>query len=113
MTTILQMTQEDLRAEIKSCLRESIDEIKSLPIPEPLPDRMDVFEACTLTGFSKSQIYKLTMKGEIPYSKFGKRLVFSRKALLHWMENSTVPSTNAGDVMAERLAKSAKKHLEK
>jgi len=113
MTTILQMNQEDLRTEIKNCLRESIEEIKSIPTPEPLPDRITLIEACTLTNQSKSQIYKLTMLNEIPFQKYGKRLVFSRKALLIWMEARTIPAPEAGDVMTDRLAKSAKKHLQK
>jgi excisionase family DNA binding protein len=113
MTTILQMTQEDLRAEIKNCLRESIEEIKNLPTPEPLPDRITLFEACELTGFSKSQIYKSTMLNEIPFQKFGKRLVFSRKGLTEWMERNTISAPIAGDIMDERLAKSAKRQLKK
>ena len=113
MTTILQMTQEDLRAEIKNCLKESIEEIKRIPTPEPLPDRITLSEACEFTNQSKSQIYKLTMLNEIPFQKYGKRLVFSRKSLLKWMDERTISAPEAGDVMTYRLAKSAKKHLKK
>jgi excisionase family DNA binding protein len=113
MTTILQLSQEDLRTEIKNCLRESIEEIKSIPTPEPLPDRIELLEACEITKQSKSQIYKLTMLNEIPFQKYGKRLVFSRKSLLTWMEKRTISTPSAGDVMENRLAKSAKKHLKK
>ena len=72
MTTILQLNQDELRAEIKSCLLETIEEIKSLPTPEPLPDRMTLKEACQLTGLSKSQLYKLSMLDEIPGPIMGK-----------------------------------------
>ena len=73
MTTILQMNQEDLRTEFKNCLRESIDEIKSIPAPVSLPDRIELLEeACELTNQSKSQIYKLTMLNEIPFQNMGK-----------------------------------------
>src|SRR5450759_1960677 len=113
MTTILQLSQEDLRTEIKNCLRESIEEIKSIPSPAPLPDRITLSEACELTGFSKSQIYKLSMLDEIPRSRYGKMLVFSRKSLLAWRENRTVSAPSASDVMTDRLAKSSKKHLAK
>lgn len=113
MTTILQLSQEDLRTEIKNCLRESIEEIKSIPTPAPLPDRITLSEACELTGFSKSQIYKLSMLDEIPRSRYGKMLVFSRKALLKWIEERTITAPEAGDVMTDRLSKSAKKHLKK
>lgn len=113
MTTILQLSQEDLRTEIKNCLRESIEEIKSIPTPAPLPDRIELNEACLVTDQSKSQVYKLTMLNEIPFQKYGKRLVFSRKSLLAWMEKRTISAPSAGDVMTDRLSKSAKKHLKK
>jgi excisionase family DNA binding protein len=114
MTTIVQLNRDELRTELKSCLHEYIEEIKSIPTPAPLPDRMDLLkEVCELTNFSESQIYKLTMLKEIPFQKYGKRLVFSRKALLKWMEERTITAPSAGDVMTDRLAKSAKKHLKK
>lgn len=113
MTNILQLNQEDLRAEIKNCLRESIEELRSIPTPELLPDRISINEACIHTGSSKSQIYKLTMLDEIPHQKFGKRLVFSRKALTEWMEEKTVSPSTPSDVMNDRLAESAKKQLKK
>jgi excisionase family DNA binding protein len=81
------------------------------PDKEPLQDRISLNEACELTHSSKSQIYKLTMLNVIPFQKYGKRLVFSRKALLSWMEERTVSLPNAEEVMTDRLAKSAKKHL--
>ncbi|MCK9282316.1 MAG: helix-turn-helix domain-containing protein [Melioribacteraceae bacterium] len=80
---------------------------------EPPQDRISLDEACLITGSSKSQVYKLSMLNEIPHQKFGKRLVFSRKSLNEWMEKRTISAPEAGDVMTDRLAKSAKKHLNK
>lgn len=113
MVNIVQLDFNDLQTAIKNCLRESIAEIKNIPNPEPLPDRMTLSETCELTNQSKSQIYKLTMLNEIPFQKYGKRLVFSRKSLLAWMEKHTIPAPEAGEVMTDRLARSAKKHLKK
>lgn len=113
MTTLLQIDREELRAEIKNCLRESIEEIKNLPAVEPLPDRITLDDACKLTESSKSQIYKMTMAGSIPFLKYGKRLVFSRSKLLTWMQNRTISKISANEVMDQILAKSAKKHLKK
>ena len=112
MVTILQVSQEELRTEIKNCLRETIEEIKSIPAPVPLPDRIPLDEACILTDQSKSQIYKLTMLNEIPFEKYGKRLIFSRKALKEWMKTRTQAPTPE-EIMSRRLAKSAKKQLSK
>ena len=113
MTTILQMNQEDLRTAFKSFFCESLEEIKKIPTPAPLPDRITLLEACELTDQSKSQIYKLTMLNEIPFQKYGKRLVFSRRSLLAWMEERTISSYSANDVITERLSKTAKKRLSK
>ena len=113
MTNIVQLDYNDLQTAIKNCFRESIEEIKNIPNPEPLPDRISLSEACELTGSSKSQIYKLTMLNEIPHQKFGKRLVFSRKELNEWMESKTVSPLSQSDEMDNRLAKSAKKQLKK
>lgn len=82
-------------------------------IKEPLSERMTLQEACKLTGQSKGQIYKMTMLGTIPCSHFGKRLIFSRKALTEWMEERTISAPSAGDIMSERLSATAKKHLKK
>ncbi len=80
---------------------------------EPPQDRISLSEACELTNQSKGQVYKLTMLNEIPFRKYGKRLVFSRKELLDWIEKRTISAPEAGNVMTDRLAKSAKKHLKK
>lgn len=113
MITILQLSQEELRTEIKNCLKESIEEIKKIPAPAPLPDRIGLDEACILTDQSKSQIYKMTMLNEIPFEKYGKRLIFSRKALHEWMKNRTKQAPTPDEIMSRRLAKSAKKQLTK
>ena len=113
MTTILQMNQEDLRTEIKNCLRESIAEIKLIPSPEPLPDRITLLDACELTNQSKSQVYKLTMLNEIPFQKYGKRLVFSRKKLFEWMETRTVSPLKDTEIITGRISEAAKKHLKR
>jgi excisionase family DNA binding protein len=105
MIQIIQLNAEDLRAEIKNCIIESIEELKTVPLnrDEDLPDRCYMEEACKITGFSESKIYKETMKRTIPFEKYGKRLVFSRKKLFDWMESRTKRSP--GIAMAENMAK--------
>lgn len=72
--------------------------------PAPLPDRMEVEEAIQLTGLTRSSLYKLTMTNGIPFSKYGKRLIFSRKDLNEWIRNRTVPAGRAEAEMSRRLA---------
>lgn len=72
--------------------------------PAPLSDRITVDEAMTLTGLTRSSLYKLTMTNGIPFSKYGKRLIFSRKDLNEWIRNRTVPAGRAEAEMSRRLA---------
>lgn len=47
---------------------------------------LSVDEAAEYTGLSRSYLYKLTAKGEIPFSKpRGKLLYFSREKLDQWL----------------------------
>lgn len=76
---------------------------------EPPADRIGLKEAIELIGLKHSAIYKMTMKGEIPHEKFGKRLVFSRKELLTWIESHTIRKPNAEEVISKRLQREAVK----
>lgn len=71
--------------------------------PAPLPDRLTLEEAMTLTGLTRSSLYKLTMLNGIPFSKYGKRLIFSRRDLNEWIQNRTVPAMSAESEMAARM----------
>ena len=80
--------------EIAKGIQKLLDEHSTKPAPEPVPepkdDRVGIDEIEQLTGLSRSQIYKLTMKNAIPHRKFGKRLVFSIKAISEWMDLQTL-----------------------
>lgn len=80
----------------------------STPEPE-IEDRIYLEEACKVTNRSKSWVTKKTMDREIPFSKFGNRLVFSRKDLQVWIEQQTIPVLNPSDIMSDRLAQSARR----
>ena len=86
--------------------RELRDLIQSKRSPEVVEcERLNIDEAHKLTGYSKSSIYK----GLLPYKKMGKKLVFSRKELVAWMENQTInPTSNNSSVLSD-IAKSASK----
>lgn len=109
MYNIVQLSYEDLQVIIKNCLRDAVAEIKAIPDPPKLPDRCTLPEACDITGLSKSAIYKLCMDNVIPYEKYGRRSVFSRKKLHSWMEARTISPPSPDQVMTDRLSNSAKK----
>jgi excisionase family DNA binding protein len=75
--------------------------------PAPARDRITVEEAMAMTGLTRSSLYKMTMTRTIPFSKYGKLLVFSRQELQNWIDRRTVPVINAESEMAARLSKSA------
>ena len=109
MITILQLSAEDLRAEIKKCFQESLAEINNSPTTPILNDRCDLSEACNITGLKKSSIYRLSMDNLIPFQKYGKRLVFSRKSLLEWIESRTIGTQEASDTLRQSAIKKLRK----
>ncbi|GHA47470.1 hypothetical protein GCM10007103_30510 [Salinimicrobium marinum] len=63
---------------------------------------MSLEEASEYTGISRSYLYKLTAKGEIPFSKpRGKIIYFSREKLDHWLLSNSKKS--AGELKTEVL----------
>lgn len=54
---------------------------------------LNLDEVCTLTGLSKSHIYKLTCYQKIPFYKQAKHLFFDRLEIEKWLkENRFKPS---------------------
>jgi predicted DNA-binding transcriptional regulator AlpA len=111
MTNIVQLDYNELQTAIKLCLKDALDEIKSIPLAKPLPDKIFLDEAVEQTGLSKPQFYKMTMLGEVPHGKYGKRLVFSRKELTSWMELRTIRKQSPEETATKHLQKEAAKRL--
>jgi excisionase family DNA binding protein len=54
---------------------------------------LNIDEVCTLTGLSKSHIYKLTCYQKLPFYKQAKHLFFDRAEIENWLkENRFKPS---------------------
>ena len=52
-------------------------------------------EACELTGFSRSYLYKLTSAGIVPFSKpNGKMIFFDREKLEQWLLSNATAGSN-------------------
>lgn len=76
--------------ELRQLFREELDSyFAGTPAnktqPEPQDEISGIEPAMNLTGLAKATIYSLTSKGEIPHSKKGKRLYFSKQELLAWI----------------------------
>lgn len=77
------------------------------PIPN-VNDRCTLSEAVEITGLGKSKLYKLTATDDVPVKRYGKKLIFSRRELIEWVESKTVSGNNHGAAVLE-LAHSANK----
>jgi excisionase family DNA binding protein len=102
------------RPEFEQIIRDQVQKCLSgkLIPPQPEPsDRIGIDEACNLTGYRKPTIYKLSFNGAIPCTRFGKRLVFSRKELSAWMKERTIRKISPEAQALEQLAVDAKKKL--
>jgi excisionase family DNA binding protein len=58
-------------------------------------DIIDVKSAAEILGLSTATVYGKTHRNEIPFFKRGKKLRFSRSALIEWLkagENPAIPS---------------------
>ena len=73
---------------------------KAQPTQESQAEVMNIDDAVVLYG--------KTFSGTIPFKRIGKRLVFSRKELLQWIESRTYRPHSQSDE-ALRLAESARK----
>lgn len=56
---------------------------------------------------TRATLYNQVYKNTIPYKKFGRRTVFSKKELLTWIEAHTVHSEDRRTAAALRIAESA------
>ena len=112
MTNIILTTPEELRAIVSETVSQSL---AGFTQPRNEPDNLtpDVaVEVLKRHGFliSKARLYKLTAKKEVPFRKYGNKLLFSRKELLTWAENLT-KRVNDKDEAALAIAKSANRKI--
>lgn len=58
---------------------------------------------------TRAALYNLVYKKAIPYKKFGRRTVFSRRELLQWIESRTVTREDRHATALRCIAESAKR----
>lgn len=101
---------EKIDARLSNIEQMLLDLKRPEPQPEP-SDRCGMAEAMNITGLSKAAIYKLTHLKQLPHLKFGRRLVFSRRALTTWVEaNTKAPDASPA---INKMIKAAQKHEQK
>jgi predicted DNA-binding transcriptional regulator AlpA len=102
------------RAELEQIITSSVEKAlqrQQKPQPEP-QDLVDIDEACRITNLQKASIYKLSSLGEIPCLRYGgKRLIFSKRELLLWMQSRTVRKESPDAIASKQLQVVANKRL--
>lgn len=51
----------------------------------PAPEVMSVDEVAELLGVARDTVYDAAGRGEIPHRRLGRRLIFSRVAVMEWL----------------------------
>jgi excisionase family DNA binding protein len=82
------ITTDELDSLIQSSVRKALAEHtpKSSSYSDDFPINID--EAAAFVKKPKSTIYQLTSTRQIPFNKVGKQLLFFKKDLLAWIEES-------------------------
>lgn len=96
--------------DIQSLADQIAERLKERAIPSPLPeppDNIELPEASAVIDKSKSWIYQ--NRDKIPHSRYGRKLIFSRRELLRWMAENTKRHVSLSDQAADQLQKEAKK----
>jgi excisionase family DNA binding protein len=87
MTEFLMITRDDLKkvaAEVYQLCKNDAEE-------NTKEDILNVKGAAKLLDLSPATIYGKTHRNEIPYFKQGKKLLFSRAALVTWLKKGENP----------------------
>lgn len=87
MTDLIVTTPEQLANLIDQSVRKALAEhSQKSSYSDDFPINID--EAAAFVKKPKSTIYQLTSTRQIPFNKVGKQLLFFRKDLLLWIEDS-------------------------
>ena len=85
MSSIIIMEKEELRLLVEEAVQNVMDKNTPKEDPAKSSDLMTVDEVCRFLTMKKSTLYQKTHKSEIPFSKKGKPLYFSRKEIIDWV----------------------------
>lgn len=73
------------------------EEIARLRAPAIERDGMNADEVAEFLGVERKTVYEYANRGEIPHRRLGKRLVFSRRALVAWLGSWKTASARNGE----------------
>lgn len=89
---IMDSLTDQIQKMIDAAVEKRYSDAMKVNVPKPIRktnlDLNDAIEYLYSIGYkcSVSQIYKLSMKNEIPFTKFGRRMMFDADSLSKWVE---------------------------
>lgn len=101
MANIIVATEEQIQETVFNAVSKFFSGNQLVAPSSDLPDTLSMPNALKVledNGFptSKAKLYKMTSQEQIPFMKYGNKLVFSRKALIEWAHKQLV-SNNSED----------------
>ncbi len=103
----------DVQQLIRSIVADEVRKVIPHVEPtKPTPDAMTVDQVLPFLSeqglpTTKKTLYNWIFRGVIPYKHIGRRVAFSRKELLSWIESRTVRSGDRRAAAALRISESA------
>lgn len=93
-------------AELRRIVAEEIARALAVPRagnrrvsrPSPAREGMNAEEVAAFLGVDRKTVYEYANRGRIPCRKLGRRLVFSRSALVSWLSTCKVASSRHGGI---------------
>jgi len=99
----ISISESEIKNIVQNAVREAVGNANTQIADEnPLTFK----EAMDYLGYSRSHGYKLTSKNQIPHSKRGKQLYFSKSELDQWLLSNKVKTTKELDQEAAQMLKS-------
>ena len=90
MSELVIIQKEELQALIHNVVANALEEAEKR---KKIKDKMNIYQAAEHLGISKSSVNRKKNDGEIPFSKIGGRIVYSKKELDKWNEKNKSTAT--------------------
>lgn len=114
MNEIIVIPIHQVKDMIQSAVKECMTEIMSLAKPYNDADSVDIdgaVEYLNANGYKikKSQVYKLTSSGSMPFYKFGTKLHFRIAELADWAQSKLLNDNTIGILEPVSTSKAARR----
>lgn len=101
---ILSIEKEELASMIRDAVEAALSSLGLKTEPQEQEDLMTIEDVALWLDMKKSALYQKTHYREIPFMKKGKRVYFSRKELIKWLqEGKKLTLSERNELASDRL----------